>query len=173
MRRKGRSVWLTRLIRRPAGRYLAIHHQLCYPLFSIILAAVWISYSAYMHGMFGPSHGNPRHLFYYLTLGYLPLFALLSTTTFSTTSAANLASRGRQPNTHRLGPIASAAIFVTLVPVLLGIVIGTGIWTGSLWNTFASRWGEAHDFLVEQAEAYTGALDQAAVEKASELLLKR
>ncbi|GAA6025540.1 hypothetical protein JCM10207_008892, partial [Rhodosporidiobolus poonsookiae] len=173
-RRKGRKVWLARIVRRPAGRYFVVNQYLSYPLFSILLGAIWIAYTAYIYTMFGPSQGNPRSLFYWLSLGWMPFFALLATTTFSTTSSANLASRGRKPNTHRLGPWTSFAIFVVLLPVLLSLVLGLGIWTGLRWHVFASNWQRAFDYLGEQAAAYGGgALDEAAVQRASDLLMTR
>lgn len=121
--------------------------------------------------MLGPTAGNPRSLFYWLTLCWLPFFALLAATTYSTTSAANLASRGRQPHSHRLGPFTSAAMFTVLLPVLLGLVLAIGIWTGSRWHRFASRWEEVYDFLGQQAAAYSGgALDPARVQQANTML---
>ncbi|BGP17626.1 hypothetical protein JCM10213v2_005661 [Rhodosporidiobolus nylandii] len=172
-RRKGRSIWFARIVQRPTGRYFALNQHGSYPLFSIILAAIWIAYVAYIYEMFGPAQGNPRSLFYWLTLGWLPFFALLSTTTFAVTSSANLASSGKQPGSHRLGPRASAAIFILLVPVLLGVVLGTGIWTGYRWHTFASSWQRAFDFLGRQAAEYSGTLDEQTVQQATELLETR
>ncbi|GAA5874693.1 hypothetical protein JCM8547_003957 [Rhodosporidiobolus lusitaniae] len=168
-RRRGKAIWLVRLVRRPSGRYLTTNQYISYPLFSIILSSVWIAYVSYIYRMFG-NKGNPRNLWWYLTLGFLPLFALLSTTTYSTTSAANLASRGKEANTHRLGPKTCAAIFAVLGPVLLGLVLGTGIWTGIKWHEFATRWEEAYDYLGEEAGRYTGTLEESAVERASRLL---
>ncbi|GAA6028689.1 hypothetical protein JCM8097_007348 [Rhodosporidiobolus ruineniae] len=173
IKRKGRKVWLIRRVRRPAGLYLVVNQYLCYPLFSLILSVIWLAYVAYVYAMFGPSKSNPRSLFYWLTLGWLPLFALLSSTTYSTTSSANLASRGRKPNTHRLGPWTSAGLFVVLLPVLLGVVLGTGIWTGSKWHRFAVRWEDAYRFLGERARGWDGTLDEQAVRRADELLTAR
>ncbi|GAA6054300.1 hypothetical protein JCM3770_001422 [Rhodotorula araucariae] len=173
VRRKRREIWLARVVLRPEGRYLALNQYLIYPLLSIVLAAVWIAYVAYIYQMLGPTQGNPRALFYWLTLGWLPFFALLSITTFSTTSAANLASRGRKPHTHRLSPAASAAMCIVLLPVLLGLVLGVGIWTGTRWYRFASNWQNAYDFLGRQARRYDGTLDAAAVTRADALLLAR
>ncbi|BGP49517.1 hypothetical protein JCM10450v2_005409 [Rhodotorula kratochvilovae] len=157
----------------PAGRYLALNQYLIYPLLSIALAAVWIAYVAYIYEMFGPTQGNPRALFFWLTLGWLPFFALLSITTFSTTSAANLASRGRKPHTHRLSPAASAAMCAVLLPVLLGLVLAVGIWTGTRWHRFASQWQRAYDFLGRQARGYDGTLDAGVLAAADALLLER
>ncbi|GAA5825101.1 hypothetical protein JCM11251_006099 [Rhodosporidiobolus azoricus] len=172
-RQKGRKVWLVRLVRRPAGRYVVANQYLFYPLLSIILSAVWIAYTAYCYDMFGPTQGNPRRLVYFLTLGWLPFFALLSITTFSTTSSANLASRGRNPDTHRLPPWATAILFFILVPVLIGIVLGTGIWTGTRWHRFASRWQEAYDYLGAEAKRFNGTVDPVAAQTASGLLMAR
>ncbi|GJN90203.1 hypothetical protein Rhopal_003202-T1 [Rhodotorula paludigena] len=173
-RRKGRDVWIARLVRRPAGRYLALNQYIIYPALSIVLSASWIAFAAYIYEMFGPSYGNPRSLFLWLSLGWLPFFALLSVTTYSTTSAANLASRGRKPGTHRLSPFFSGLICAILLPVVLGVVTGVGIWTGSRWYRFATRWQRAYNYLGQQADVYTGgAPDAAAVETASALLLGR
>ncbi|KAJ8293817.1 hypothetical protein OF846_003081 [Rhodotorula toruloides] len=171
VRRKGRDIWVMKVVERPAGRYLALNQYLIYPSLTVALSAVWIAYAAYIYSMFGPTAGNPRSLFYWLTLCWLPFFALLAATTYSTTSAANLASRGRQPHSHRLGPFTSAAMFTILLPVLLGLVLAIGIWTGSRWHRFASRWEEVYDFLGQQAAAYSGgALDPARVKQADAML---
>ncbi|GEM08791.1 proteophosphoglycan ppg4 [Rhodotorula toruloides] len=171
VRRKGRDIWVIKVVERPAGRYLALNQYLFYPSLTVALSAVWIAYDAYVYGMFGPAQGNPRSLFYWLTLCWLPFFALLAATTYSITSAANLASRGRQPHSHRLGPFTSAAMFTVLFPVLLGLVLAVGIWTGSRWHRFASRWEEAYQFLGQQAAAYTGgAPDPARVQQADAML---
>ncbi|GAA5908705.1 hypothetical protein JCM6882_008179 [Rhodosporidiobolus microsporus] len=172
-RQKGRAVWLVRLVRRPAGRYIVANQYLWYPLLSMILSAIWIAFTAYCYAMFGPTQGNPRGLYFWLTLGWVPFFALLSITTFSTTSSANLASRGSKPDTHRLPPWATGLLFFILVPVLLGVVIGTGVWTGSLWERFATRWEEVYDYLGEQAAVYNGTVDAAAAQRASDLLMAR
>lgn len=187
-------MWLFRLIRRPAGHYLVLNQYSAYPIFALILAVgeslesssslkvryltcphltAWIVRTLLLWRMFGGAHASPHPLFLLWNLMWLPLLLHLSTTTFAVLSGANLASQGRQPNSHRLSPFVANGIFFVLVIVVSFVVLGTGLWSGLKWQRFSEVWSLAYEKLGEAAASYDGVVDESLIPGLQALLTDR
>ncbi|KAM0746754.1 hypothetical protein T439DRAFT_108401 [Meredithblackwellia eburnea MCA 4105] len=157
-KRHRRDIWVVRLIERPQGRYIVLNQYLLYPIFSIVVATLWIALTCYVWEMFG-QQGNPVNLFYWTGMMWIPLYLHLALTTLSVLSAANLASKGSKPNTHMLPPWAANGLFVLFIPVVVGGILGTGIWAGSGWYSFGESWLKAYNALGVAAEDFSPTAD--------------
>ncbi|ORY62730.1 hypothetical protein BCR35DRAFT_270681 [Leucosporidium creatinivorum] len=160
-RRKGREWWAWRVIERPAGRYLIINQYVGYPICSIALGAMWIGYTCWIYQMFGGAHADPSPLFYFYPFCWIPFFISMSITTFAVLSGANLASKGRAPNSHRLSPFIANTLLLGLPLCMVVAISVAGIWSGRKWQIFAHSWTAAYDALGVAASEWNGTFDEA------------
>lgn len=134
---------------------------------------MWIGYTCWVYQMFGGAHADPSPLFYFYPFCWIPFFVCMSITTFAVLSGANLASKGRAPNTHRLSPRVANTLLIGLPLCMVVAISGAGIWSGRKWQVFANSWTAAYDEAGQAASAWTGTLDEATETKLSDLVQAR
>ncbi|SCV73598.1 BQ2448_7524 [Microbotryum intermedium] len=169
-----KQIWFARIVSRPQGRYLIVNQYLGYPVCFTILLLVWIGWVVYLYFMFYKDSVTPHLLFLYQPLTYIPLFAHLSTTTITTLSGANLASR-RAPTSdrHRLSPLAANSLYLVFVPLLVVCIGVTGAINAAAWRKFAEDWEVLYRALQLAAREWDGTLVQATVDNINILSDKR
>lgn len=123
--------------------------------------------------MFGGAHADPAPLFYFYPFCWIPFFVSMSITTFAVLSGANLASKGRAPNSHRLSPFIANALLLGLPLCMVVAISGAGIWSGRKWQLFAQSWTAAYDALGKAASEWNGTFDEGTKAEVSQLVFDR
>lgn len=134
---------------------------------------MWIGYTCWIYQMFGGAHADPSPLFYFYPFCWIPFFISMNVTTFAVLSGANLASKGRAPNTHRLSPLVANTLLLGLPLCMVVAISGAGIWSGRKWEVSADSWTAAYDALGVAASEWNGTFDEATKAEVSELVLAR
>ncbi|SGZ02746.1 BQ5605_C033g11226 [Microbotryum silenes-dioicae] len=160
-----KQIWFARVVSRPQGRYIIVNQYLGYPVCFSILMLVWIGWVVYLYFMFYKTTVTPQLLFLYQPLTYIPLFVHLSTTTSTTLSGANLASR-RAPTSdrHRLSPLAANSLYFGFVPLFVICIGVTGGINAAAWRTFAQHWEVLYETLQSAAREWDGTLSQSTID---------
>lgn len=150
-----------------------MNQYVAYPSVSIVLGALWIAYTTFLYRMFGGAHADPKPLYFWIPVLWIPFYLSMSTTTFSVLSGANLVSKGRKPNTHRLGPWTANGLLV-LLPLAMVVAISCAVgYTGMKWRNFGRSWEAAHAGIGVLADQWTGSYDAAAEAVANQLVKTR
>ena len=135
---------------------------------------MWIVYTMHLWDLFGTdSHADPNSLFFFIPLSWIPYFISSWATTFAVLSAANLASKGRKPNTHRLSPLLANTLLLALPLAMVIAITCAGVWTGIKWKQFAESWTLVYREMGLAAEEWNGSSTQARIDELNSLIIAR